>query len=209
MSHESANTAPHDTAAGGPNVLDLKHPQPAAPLPLVPTVTAESNDPIGVVPAKFDWGVLSEPVPIQWEARHVLSEQGRYRHYLVLAGFALVGGVVSWWQTNWFTFLTVLIGLVAWELHERYGRPVRVRVDSAGISIDDQHFPHAELSSFDVHRMADHTVELSLATRRWHSAYLRIPLGEQDPQEVRETLLHFVQEERHGVSPLDWFVKRD
>jgi hypothetical protein len=146
---------------------------------------------------------------VEWEARHTLSDAGRYRHYLVLAGFAVVGGAVSWWQASWLTFLTIVLALAAWELHERFGKPVRVRVDETGVSIDEEHFPHASLSSFDLHQMPDGSAELSLSTRRWHSANLRLPLGGQDPYEVRNALLHYVAEERHGVHFVDWLIKKN
>lgn len=186
------------------NVLDLKHPVPPSPAAegAVPGLEPLSATPL----AGSDLVAWGDPEPLEWEARSALTAQGRYRHYLVFSGFAMIGGVISWWQSSPFMFVTVLLGLVAWELHERLGRPVKVRIDSTGVSLDERHFPHAELSSFDIHRMTDTAAVLSLATRRWHSAHLRIPLGTQDPYKVRAALLHFVPEERHGVGPIDRYL---
>ncbi len=185
------------------NVLDLKNPEPAPTEPIdAPPLEGLEDATIAGVSAPID------PPQAQWEARHVLSERGRYRHYVALAGFAFAGGMVAWWQSSWLTFLTILLGLAAWELHERLGKPVRVLVNERGVNVNGRQYPHATLASFDLHRMPDDTVELSLATREWHWQRLRLPLGQQDPEEVRVALSHYVVEEDHGVPLIDWLIRK-
>lgn len=183
------------------NILDLKHPDPAAPAE--PAAIEFDGDALAL-----DAGALIGPESLEWEARGTLTPNGRYRHYLTLTGFAIVGGAVSFWQASWFTLLVIVLGLAAWELQERLGKPVRVRVDERGVHLDGHRYPHSELTSFDVHEMADGTAELSLATRRWHSAHLRLSLGEQNPNDVRSLLARHVPEEQHGLSLVDWLIKR-
>jgi hypothetical protein len=196
------------------NVLDLKHPQPvppsdpepaAAPVPepVIPQEIPEQSQ--GPVP--FLFSALAGMEPVAWEARHTLSERGRYRHYVAMAGFVLAGGAIAWWQSSWLTLGVVLAGLVAWELHERFAQPVSVVVSEEGVTVNGYTYPHDELSSFDLQQMADGTVHLSLALRKWHSPHLLIPLGEQDPERVRDMLTPFVGQESHGVAPLERFIR--
>jgi hypothetical protein len=189
------------------NVLDLKHPEltpehvVAEPVPNQELATANQFLALGL-------NALAGPEALEWEAHHPLNEQSRYRHYVALAGFVVVGGAVSIWQSSVFTFITVALALVAWELHERFSKPVRVRVDERGVAVDGRYYPHTALTSFDLHRMSDGAVELSLATRQWHSRMVRLPLGDQDPTAVRGLLLSYLVEEEHPIPLVDRLIRR-
>ncbi len=186
------------------NVLDLKHPEALPELPVEP-VKPSPND--GVA-AELGLDLLAEPDPLEWEAHHPLNAESRYRHYLALSGFAVVGGAISWWQASPFSFIAIALALVAWELQERFSKPVRVRLDERGVAVNGMFYPHATLSSFDLHQMSDGTVDLSLATRQWHSPRLRLPLGSQDPHTVRGLLLNYVPEEPHPIPLVDRLIRR-
>jgi hypothetical protein len=195
-----------------PNVLDLKHPEPTVDLRPERVVAEQIASAPGAAAEQFlemSLSALAPPEPIEWDARHSLSDKGRYRQYLVFAGFTLVGGIVSWWQASWFTFLTIMLGLAAWELHERLGKPVRIRIDERGVSVNGHQYAHAELTSFHVQQMPDGAMEVSFATRRWHSPSLRLPLGAQDPALVRASLLQYVAEESHAIPLIDRLIRRE
>jgi hypothetical protein len=182
------------------NLLDLKNPAPE-PVPQPPV--AEPGQFVDLMADGDD----AEEV-MEWEAHHPLPEHGRQRHYLLLAGVTLAGGVIAFWQHSWSTMLVILLSVGAWELYERLRRPVGVRVDGRGITVDGYRYPHAQLTSFDIHGMPDGTVELSLMTDRWHSRNLRLPLGPTDPMQLRELLLRHVPEDAHRIPALEWWLRK-
>lgn len=155
--------------------------------------------------------ILSEllaPTEIAWEAHNPLSGEGRRRHYIVLALFMLVGGLVSFWQSSWSTLLVIASGIGMWEMRERFQKPVRVHANSQGLAINGNRYPHAQLASFDIHRMPDSTHELSIYFSSWHAPSVRLPLGTTDPIQVRAVLQQYIPEESHTIPLIEWYLRR-
>ena len=146
------------------------------------------------------------PVAVRWEAQHALVGAARQRHLYLLAGLLVLGALVAWWQASVVVFLVVLAGVAALEVREQWGGPVQVAIHEQGIEVDGRTFAHADFTSFDLHRMPDDTVELSLHTNRWHIPHLRLPLGQQDPGEVHAVLTQYLPQGRHSVPRLDFFI---
>lgn len=188
------------------NVLDLKNPEPVSG---DESTTADVMTPEVVsadaVPPSFN-GFAAQA--IAWEAHHPLQGRAWQRHYMLMATLVFIGGAVAWWQSSVAVMIVTLLGAATWEIRERLSRPVSVAVDGRGVEIDGRRIAHADLASFDIHRMPDDTVELSLQTRRWHIPTLRLPLGEQDPQEIRAVLSQYVVESEHPTPLLDVFIRR-
>ena len=191
------------------NVLDLKHPSPREPEEpesvQAMAITATESEPGALVP---DEGPGWDNENIEWEAHHALPNSARRRNRMAMAGLAALGGVVALWQSSWMVLVAVASGLAAWEAHERTARPFPVRLGPRGLTVGDTHIPHARLGSFDVHRMPDGAHELSLRTDRWFQRYLRVPLGDADPDAVRAFLAANVVEEQHPVPLLEWWMRQ-
>lgn len=179
------------------NLLDLKNPPPEEPIETADEPVEGAN----LV------GFLG-PTEVAWEAHDVLSDKARQRHYYVLGGFAVLGGLVAFWQSSWTTFLVVFFGIAAWELKERLTQPVNVHIHDRGVTINGHHYEHAQLTSFDIHRMQDGSHVLSLLTDQWHVPHLRLPLGEQDPLVVRDVMRQYVPEATHPVPLFEWLIRK-
>lgn len=151
---------------------------------------------------------LSIPEEISWEASHPLPEHAASRHLLSMGALALAGALVAWWQSSILVFLAVMIGLIAWWLQERHGQATSVRIDRTGLWLNGTHYPHAQLTSFDIHRLPDDTAVLSIKTNRWMTPHMHLPLGQQDPREVHTMLLQYVPEERHPMSLVEWWLRK-
>ncbi|MCC6934475.1 MAG: hypothetical protein IT406_02150 [Candidatus Yanofskybacteria bacterium] len=184
------------------NVLDLKNPE---------TINDEAVGAETAAPESGSASVfagLVAPRTISWEAHHPLQGRAWQRHYMLMAGLVFLGGAVAWWQSSIAVLVVTFLGAATWEIRERFSRPVRVAVDERGVDIDGRRIAHAHLSSFDLHQMPDDTVELSLRTGRWYIPHVRLPLGAQDPEEVRAVLSQYVIEDEHPVPVLDAFIRR-
>jgi hypothetical protein len=174
------------------NVLNLKPTEPES----------EANVAAPVVDDAFG------PEEVQWEAQNPLPSHARSRRYAFMGMLAVIGAGVAWWQASALTFVVIFLGLATWEVRERFARPVAARADERGVTIDGTLYPATRLSSFDIHRMPDGTHELSIATTAWHAQRLRLPLGDQDPEQIRAVLARIAPEEEHAVPLLDWWLRK-
>ncbi|HXK35967.1 MAG TPA: hypothetical protein VJ553_00075 [Candidatus Paceibacterota bacterium] len=173
------------------NVLNLKPEEPETP----------------ALPAEVGADLFG-PEEAHWEAFHPLSQAAHVRRYMVMGALGVLGAGVAWWQASILTALVVLLGLATWEIKERITRPVAAHADERGLTIDGIHYPAAKLSSFDILSMPDGTNELSVATTLWHARRLRVPLGQQNPDDVRAVLSRVVPEEQHDAPLLDWWLRK-
>ncbi len=183
------------------NVLDLKNPQ---------AMPEEAEDAPMDVEALTALAMASAmpPKAIAWEAHHPLSHASRRRHYSILGVFVAIGAAVAWWQSSPLVLLAVVLGTGALEVRERWGGPVRVAIDDHGVIIDGRRHPHASLASFDIHMMPDGTKELSLHSSHWYLPHMRLPLGDQNPDDVHAALLQYIPKDHHAIPLWDSFVRK-
>jgi hypothetical protein len=154
------------------------------------------------------FGITLAAQSLSWEAHHPASLSASNKRYLFSSGLVLLAAVVAYWQSSWLTLVAVLIGVSAWDVRERLSRPVAIDITEHGLSVDGHHYSHAELVSFDIHQMPDQRIELSLKTRRWSLPHLRLPLGEQDHEEVKAVLSQYVLHERHAVPRIEYWLRK-
>ncbi|MEK7638073.1 MAG: hypothetical protein AAB375_01435 [Patescibacteria group bacterium] len=204
------------------DVLDLKNPTERGGASATTTDIATPVEALtisGPEPAHADNMTIDElaaltlsatiaPRTIAWEADHTLQGAARRKHYMLLGAFAAVGGLVALWQASLTGFLVVLAGAGALEARQRWSKPVRVAVNEHGIEVDGHHYPHVDLASFDIHTMPDGAMEVSLHSGRWHVPHLRLPLGEQNHEEVRAVFAQYIPEGRHPIPLLDYLIRK-
>jgi hypothetical protein len=198
------------------NVLDLKNPPEASaedttdvvtPVEALTVARSDSANDLNEL-AALALSATAAPRTIQWEAYHPLTGNARRNHLILLGAIVGAGALIALWQSSITVFLVALVGAGALEARERWSKPTRVSVDQHGIAIDGSNRQHADFASFDIHRMPDDTVELSLHTTKWHSPHLRLPLGEQNPDDVRAVLTQYIPEGRHAIPFLDYLIRK-
>lgn len=193
-------------------LLDLKNSETTEPqevgtsdvkMPSVPEAPTPDTE------EEFDAAeLLAMPEEVAWQSAHPLPQHADFRRFLLMGGLVFAGGLVAWWQSSVLVFLVTVIGVAAWWIQEHHGQPASIRIDRMGMWIDGAHYPHAQLSSFDIHRLPDDTYTLSIKTSRWTTPHLHLPLGEQDPNELHAVLTQYVPEERHSVSLVEWWLRK-
>lgn len=148
------------------------------------------------------------PEEVSWESVRTVSELAHKRRHILIAVIAVLGTIVAIWQSSWLTFFVIALGLMAWEVADRFTYPIKASADHQGMTLNGRHYPYGELTSFDIHKMPDEAYELSLKTNHWHIPHLRIPMGEQDPEEIYALLSQYVLNERHSAPFLDYWLRR-
>lgn len=188
------------------NVLDLKESKPGDANEAPPEV---QEAPEALAPVDADLlDVALTAQSLSWQAHHPATASATTKRYLLSGALVLAALIVSLWQSSWLTLVAVMIGVVAWHVRERLSRPVTVDISEHGVAVDGNHYPHTDLASFDIHQMPDQTIELSLKTRHWHLPQLRLPLGEQDHEEVKAVLSQYVLHERHPIPVIEYWLRK-
>ena len=188
------------------NILDLRNP----PEEELEEAEVEAEAEVPDVDPTMEEPVFLSSVPeeLSWEGHAPLSPSAWRRHYIALAAVAVVGVGVAVWQSSWLVFATLAVCVTTWEITERFSRPMSASVDSRGITLDGHRYPHATLTSFDIHRMQDGNHYLSVHAESWRMPRLRIPLGSMDPNVVHGVLSQHLPEGDHPVPLYDWWLRK-
>lgn len=116
---------------------------------------------------------------------------------IILAFFA---GIISLIFGN--LLLAVIIGLGAFSLyhHEKQQGDitVQVKVDKRGIQLNNELFTYEKINYFWIdEEKADKSPTLIINYQRMFVPNIHVPIIGHSPEEVRETLLNFGEEEKH------------
>lgn len=100
--------------------------------------------------------------------------------------------------------ITVLVGLIFYLFDKKESDIFSFSITEEGILADDYLYPYENIESFWIFEHQDTgKKELSLKTTRAIMPYVRIPLGESDPDEMRYLLEEVVEEQEHQESLAD------
>lgn len=76
-------------------------------------------------------------------------------------------------------------------------------IQARGIEINKTLYAYGNLKSFWIHYDPPRKKELSVQSEKMFMPYIKIPLGDIDPNIVREVLLKFLKEREHQESLID------
>jgi len=173
----------------------------------MPKMTDVKNRPKQVPPPP-----VPEPDPpktaFTWKAPEYPYYEKSSDWYWVLGIIALALIVVAFLMKNFLFVLLVLLGAFAVVLYAvRIPRIITVTISGRGIQIDDRLFPYETLQSFWIfYRPGDHH-ELSLKSDRTLMPYIKIPLPDTDPNEIRELLVKYLKEAKQEESMVETLAR--
>ncbi len=98
--------------------------------------------------------------------------------------------------------LALIIGLGTFSLYRHERRPadnqVLVKIDKRGVQLNKELFTYEKISSFWVEEMKeDKPPTLILHYQRMFVPNIHVPIIGPDPEEIRQALLQFGEEEKH------------
>jgi hypothetical protein len=103
----------------------------------------------------------------------------------------------------------VLAGVVVLILGYKKPKVENYEVGPSGVKIDDRVYRFSELKSFWVNYEPEAGVkELSLQLKKRWNSYVKIPINDQNPVQIRSVLLNFVPEEEHQDTLIDLASRR-
>ena len=80
---------------------------------------------------------------------------------------------------------------------------VNFSIKANGIQINKTLYTYDSIKSFWVYYDPPYKKELSIQSEKIFMPYIKIPLGDMDPNKVREALLKFKKEKEHQESLMD------
>ncbi|MEK7582676.1 MAG: hypothetical protein AAB452_02340 [Patescibacteria group bacterium] len=140
-----------------------------------------------------------------WEA-HPHQEKPKSNRHLTIFVAVIVGlaALVWYFQGNiLFACFLLLAALTIIAVSRREVKEIAIRINAEGVAIHDAFHPFKSLKSFWIDYTPGGTKELSLEISHWYLPYVKVPLGSQNPNHVRDFLLEFIPEEEHEISLIE------
>lgn len=81
-------------------------------------------------------------------------------------------------------------------------------ITARGVQVGDKIFPYSELESFWLYYDPPFIKSLSLKLKKTFMPHIQIPLGDADPNAIREILLKFIKEKEHKSLLADSLIKK-
>ena len=138
---------------------------------------------------------------ISWEAEEYGYTPKTKDWYWAVFILTIALVVVAYFLSN---FLFGVFVLIAGFTVALYGakRPRRVTFSllPQGIQIDQRIYSYRSLKSFWVHYDPPHKKEISIVSKKMLVPRIDLPLGDIDPNAVREILIKFLRETEHHES---------
>lgn len=118
--------------------------------------------------------------------------------YWALGIIAVAGAVASYILGNILFSIIILLGAFTVAVYgARHPHTVEFEIDRRGIRSGATLYPYSSLVSFWIIEGAEES-KILLQSSKVFMPYIVIPLGEEDPEAVREVLLNYLKEEEHA-----------
>ena len=113
------------------------------------------------------------------------------------------------WQGSILTALTFFALAVVTSMHFwREAREEKYEIHPHGVMVGDSFHHYHDLDSFWIHYHPEGFHELSLCTGRFLNHYIKVPLKDQDPLEIRAALMQYLPEKKHEEGLEDFLRRR-
>jgi hypothetical protein len=142
---------------------------------------------------------------------HLKWTAPEFEHYQKSKSWFAITGVIAGLLFLWALFtknilFALLIGLSYFSI-TTYGlkkpREIRLAITPKGVKVNQVLYKFENLKSFWIFYDPPEIKELSLRSKKTIMPYIKIPLGEQNPVEVRKVLIKYLPERKHKESVID------
>ncbi len=146
---------------------------------------------------------------LEWTAAEFkyYKKNKKWFFFLFLIGFILV--IIAILSKNFLFALGVIISCFVIYLYaNKKPKKIKFALKGNGIKVGKQLYLYENLRSFWINYHPPHIKELSLRSKKSLVPYIKIPLGNQNPVEVRRFLLKYLPEKEHEESIIDNWTKK-
>lgn len=145
----------------------------------------------------------------EWEAPE-FEKKDKSKSWFVAPAIIAIGlGVFALLSDNILFLVVILLGFFSFYIYaKKEPRTIKFKIDEKGIEIDGKLHDFDSLRSFWVFYNPPEEKEISFRSRKTFFPYLRIPLADENPNEIRKYLLRFLPEKHHVESIIDIWMRR-
>ena len=145
----------------------------------------------------------------EWEAPEFEKTEKSKSWFIIPAVIAIILGIIALATNNILFLILVLLGFFIFYVYaNKEPRIIKFKIYERGIEFDNQMHDFESLRSFWIFYDPPMEKEISLRSKKTFFPYIRIPLGNQSPIEIRKYLLKFIPEKRHRESVIDIWMRR-
>ncbi|MDP2676536.1 MAG: hypothetical protein Q8O83_02540 [bacterium] len=132
-----------------------------------------------------------------WQAPEYLYYQKGGGWYAALGGLTLILLVLAYLLNNFLFGVLIIVSSFALALYgARRPKIVIFGITVQGLRIEDRLYPYENIKSFWVNDGPPRPKEMTIIFRKGIMPRLSVPLGNADPNEVRNTLIKYIREEQ-------------
>jgi hypothetical protein len=145
----------------------------------------------------------------EWEAPEFEKREKSKSWFVIPAIITVVVGIIAIATDNILLLILILLGFFMIYIYaKKEPRIIKFKINEKGIEVDEKLHDFSSLKSFWIFYNPPTEKEISLRSRKASFPYIRIPLADQNPNEIRKYLLKFLPEKRHKESLIDIWMKR-
>jgi hypothetical protein len=134
---------------------------------------------------------------ITWSVQEYEHKEKRTDWYIALGVIAVSIAVASFLLGNTLFAILIIVGTFTLAIYSmREPGIMEIELSKRGILINDTVYPYNTLESFWVEEY-DKEPKIIIQSEKVLMPYIIIPLGNTDPDEVREFLFEYLDEEEH------------
>lgn len=149
------------------------------------------------------------PTNIEWVAPEFTKYKKNKTWFVLPALIALILAITALLLKNFlFLILIALAALAVYTYALKEPRKVKFSISEKGIKIDKNIYKFEDLKSFWIFYDPPEVKELSLRSKKVFIPYIKIPLEDQNPVEIRKLLLKFLPERKHTESVIDAWTRK-
>ena len=145
----------------------------------------------------------------EWEAPEFEKKEKTKSWFIIPALVAIALGIFALLSDNILFLVLVLLGFFVFYIYaKKEPRTIKFKINEKGIEIDNRLHDFDSLRSFWVFYDPPEEKEISFRSKKTFFPYLRMPLADQNPVDLRKYLLKFLPEKHHHESIVDIWMRR-
>lgn len=145
----------------------------------------------------------------EWKAPEYDKKEKTKSWFIIPAIITIVLGLIALFTENILFLIFIILAFFVFYIYaQKEPRIIKFKINEKGIEIDNKFHDFDSLQSFWLFYNPPEEKELSLRSRRTFLPYIRIPLADENPNEIRKFLLKFLPEKRHRESIIDIWMRR-
>jgi hypothetical protein len=146
---------------------------------------------------------------IEWTALEFKKYKKGKKWFVSSALFALAVIIAAILLKNLLLVIaTILTVFVVYIYAKKEPRKIKFSISGNGVQIDQTVYKFEDLKSFWIFYEPPEVKEISLRSKKAFMPYIKIPLSDQNPAEVRGLLLKFLPEKQQRESIIDGWTRK-